>query len=95
MRGGNLLYAEGRIFCEFRRVEEEEFVRSAEIAGEEVGEYAAGAVEGRRVGVVGLVPGVLERGEGLGRVFCAEDEMALCIVGFEIYTCSSQLTAII
>lgn len=68
---------------ELRSEEEEEFVCSAQIACQEVGEHAARAVERGGMRLVGFVPGVLERGEGCGAVLGSEDEVALCVVGFE------------
>jgi hypothetical protein len=64
--------------------EQEELVCCAQVASEQVGEDTARSVERGGVGVVGCVPGVLEVGEGFGGVFCAEDKVALCIVGLEI-----------
>ena len=47
-----------------RGEEEVVFVCGAQVSGEQVGEGAAGEVEGCGVGCVGGVPGVVEGGEG-------------------------------
>jgi len=47
-----------------RGKEEVVFVCGAQVSCEQVGEGAAGEVEGRGVGRVGGVPGVVEGGEG-------------------------------
>ena len=60
------------------------FVCRAQVSCEEVGEGAAGEVEGCGVGRVGGVPGVVEGGEGRGGVLGAEEEVAFCFVGFEV-----------
>lgn len=55
-------------------------VRGAQIAGQEVGEDAAGAVEGSGVGAVLGVPFVFEPGEGFRGVSGAKSKMTLCLV---------------
>lgn len=83
-RGRDLLCLQARLIVQARCEKEPELVRCAQVASEEVGEGAARGVERRRVGVVSRVPCVFEVGEGFGGVFCAEDEVAFCVVGLEV-----------
>jgi hypothetical protein len=78
-----LLRVEAGLLGQEGREEQEEFVGGAQVAGYQVGQDAAGAVERRGVRVVGFVPGVFEGREDRGRVLGAEEEVALGFVGFE------------
>ena len=57
------------------------FIGGGEVADDQVGEDAAGAVQRRSVRRVGGVPEVRQVGQGFRRGRCAEDEVAFCIVG--------------
>ena len=81
-RGADVLHPQAAVvFCQGAGEEAVGGAGTADVADEQVRQDGAGGVEGRRVGVVLLVPRVLEPGEDVGRVLCAEDQVAFGLVG--------------
>lgn len=63
---------------------EEASVGATEVADQEEGEDPTCSIESCGFGGVLRIPIVLESGEVLWRIFCAECEMTFCVVGFAV-----------